>query len=54
VSENELTQLAAARALQVQQKIVESGKIEASRISLAKPEVGASTNQASRVYFHLQ
>jgi hypothetical protein len=54
VTENELNQLAAARAQQVQQKILESGKIDASRISLAKPEAGASTNQASRVYFHLQ
>jgi hypothetical protein len=54
VSDNELNQLAAARARQVQQKILESGKIEASRISLANSETGASTNQASRVYFHLQ
>jgi hypothetical protein len=54
VSENELNQLADARARQVQQKIAESGKIEASRVSLAKPATGSSTNQASRVYFHLQ
>jgi hypothetical protein len=53
VSENELNQLATARARQVQQKIVESGKIESDRVSLAKPD-GASTNRASRVYFHLQ
>ena len=53
VSENELNQLATARARQVQQKIVESGKIESARVSLAKPD-GASTNRASRVYFHLQ
>jgi Domain of Unknown Function (DUF748). len=54
VSDNELNQLAAARAREVQQKILESGKIESSRVSLAKPETGSSTNQASRVYFHLQ
>jgi Domain of Unknown Function (DUF748) len=54
VSENELNQLAAARARQVQQRILESGKIEASRVSLAKLETGSVTNQASRVYFHLQ
>jgi hypothetical protein len=54
VSDNELNQLAAARARQVQQRISESGKIEVSRVSLAKPETGSSTNQASRVYFHLQ
>jgi hypothetical protein len=54
VTDNELNQLAAARARQVQQKILESGKIDSSRVSLAKPETGASTNQASRVYFHLQ
>jgi hypothetical protein len=54
VSDNELNQLAAARARQVQQKILESGRIEASRVSLAKPDSGSSTNRASRVYFHLQ
>jgi hypothetical protein len=54
VSDNELNQLAVTRARQVQQKILESGKIEASRISLVNPETGSSTNQSSRVYFHLQ
>jgi hypothetical protein len=54
VSENELNQLATTRAQQVQQKILQSGKIEATRVLLAKPEAGSVTNQASRVYFHLQ
>jgi hypothetical protein len=54
VSDNELNQLATTRAREVQQKILESGKIEASRVSLAKPAAGSVTNQASRVYFHLQ
>lgn len=54
VSQDELNQLAANRARQVQQKILDSGKIEASRISLANPAPGESTNRTSRVYFHLQ
>jgi hypothetical protein len=54
VSDAELNQLAAARARQVQQKILESGKIEASRVSLANPAESSSTNRTSRVYFHLQ
>jgi hypothetical protein len=53
VSGQELKQLAANRAQQVQQKILESGKIESSRVSLANPDT-SSTNQTSRVYFHLQ
>jgi hypothetical protein len=54
VSDEELNQLAAARARQVQQKIVESGKIESTRVSLANLNSDTSTNRASRVYFHLQ
>jgi hypothetical protein len=54
VTDAELNQLAAARARQVQQKIVDSGKIEASRISLANPAPSESTNRTSRVYFHLE
>jgi hypothetical protein len=54
VTDAELNQLAAARAREVQQKIVDSGKIEAARLSLANPAPGESTNRTSRVYFHLQ
>jgi len=54
VSDAELNQLAVARARQVQQKILESGKIEAARVSLANPAESSSTNRTSRVYFHLQ
>lgn len=54
VTDAELNQLAAARAREVQQKILDSGKIEASRISLANPAPNESTNRTSRVYFHLE
>jgi len=54
VTDDELKRLAATRSQQVQQKILESGKIEASRVSLANPAEGSSTNHMSRVYFHLQ
>jgi len=54
VTDDELKQLAGARARQVQQKILESGKIESSRVSLANAADGSSTNRTSRVYFHLQ
>jgi hypothetical protein len=54
VTDDELKRLAAARSQQVQQKILESGKIEASRVLLANPADGSSTNRTSRVYFHLQ
>jgi hypothetical protein len=52
VSEDELNQLAAQRAKVLQQKLLDTGKIEAERITLATPE--SPTNRTARVYFHLQ
>jgi len=52
VSDEELNRLAQERARQIQQRIVESGKVDAARITLA--DVAGSTNHATRVFFHLQ
>jgi len=52
ISDDELNQLATRRAKVLQQKLLETGKIEAERISLAPTE--SSTNRTARVYFHLQ
>lgn len=52
ISDDELNQLATRRAKVLQQKLLETGKIEAERISLA--DSSSSTNRTARVYFHLQ
>jgi hypothetical protein len=54
VAPEDLKQLAAARAKEVQQKLIATGKIEAARVSLAEAASGSTSNQASRVYFHLE
>jgi hypothetical protein len=55
VSDDDLNQLALERARRTQQKILESGKIEASRLSLKTSQGADSTPRtAPRVYFHLQ
>ena len=55
VSDDDLNQLAFERARRTQQKILESGKIEASRLSLKTSQGADSTPRtAPRVYFHLQ
>jgi hypothetical protein len=52
ISDEELNELATRRAKVLQQKLLETGKIEAERITLAAPE--SPTNRTARVYFHLQ
>jgi hypothetical protein len=54
LSDNELFQLASERARNVRQLILDSGKVEAERLSLVDVAAGNSTNRASRVYFHLE
>ena len=54
VTEQDLNQLASERALRTQQRIVDSGKLEASRITVKAPDPASSSPRASRVYFHLQ
>ena len=53
VTDEELRQLALQRARSVQQKILAAGKLEADRVFLAEAH-GTSSNQTSRVYFHLR
>jgi hypothetical protein len=50
VTDADLMQLAAERARSAQQRILDTGKVEATRLFLVDP----STNRACRVYFHLQ
>ena len=52
VTDEDLNQLATQRAKVLQQKLLETGKIEAERISLV--DSASSTNRTARVYFHLQ
>jgi hypothetical protein len=52
ITDDDLNQLATRRAKVLQQRLLETGKIEAERISLAATE--SSTNRTARVYFHLQ
>jgi hypothetical protein len=52
ITDEDLNQLATRRAKVLQQKLLEGGKIEAERITLAPSE--SSTNRTARVYFHLQ
>jgi hypothetical protein len=54
VSDAELTQLAADRARSVQQKLLDSEKLQAERIVLSDLPQPNPTNAATRVYFHLQ
>jgi hypothetical protein len=53
VTETDLRQLAAARAVSVLKSLLASGKLEPQRIVLAETNQPA-TNAAMRVYFHLQ
>jgi hypothetical protein len=54
VTDEELKDLATKRAKAVQQKILDSGRIEASRLILSDQSSAPSTNNSSRVYFRLQ
>jgi hypothetical protein len=54
LSDNELFQLASDRARNVRQHILDSGKVEAERLSLVEIGAGGTTNRASRVFFHLE
>jgi hypothetical protein len=54
ISDNDFTKLAIDRARAVQQKILDSGKVEASRLSLTDVARSSSTNRACRVFFHLE
>jgi uncharacterized protein DUF748 len=54
VDDEELRQLAQERARRVQAKILEIGKTAPERIFLTDIQSAGSSNQASRVYFHLR
>jgi len=52
VTDGDLLHLASDRARNVQQRIIDSGKIDASRLSLL--DASQTTNRATRAFFHLQ
>jgi hypothetical protein len=54
IGDGELRQLAQDRARRVLQALLESGKIESGRVSLAEGPDATLTNQTSRVYFQLR
>ena len=54
LTNDDLNQLAQERARRTQEKILASGKIEATRISLKASDAGDSSKPAARVYFHLE
>jgi hypothetical protein len=54
VGEEDLRGLAGARARAVQQKLIESAKIESERLVVTDPNGSGSTNRASRVFFNLR
>ena len=54
ISDEDYVQLAKARAQIVQQRILDSGKVETNRLSLVEIAPGPATNHATRVYFHLE
>lgn len=54
ISDEDYVQLAKARAQTVQQRILDSGKVETNRLSLGEIAPGPATNHATRVYFHLE
>ena len=54
VGDDELVELASKRAHQVEEKILETGKLPAERLFLMDVAPTQPTNAASRVYFHLQ
>ncbi len=54
VSDNELRQLAEARARRMRELILASEKVEAARLFFTDISSTPSTNQTSRVFFHLR
>jgi hypothetical protein len=54
VSDNDLRQLAEARAKRMRDLILASGKVEADRLFFTDISSIPSTNQTSRVFFHLR
>ena len=54
IANGDLAQLASERARNARQRILDSGKVDGSRLVLVDLAANPSTNHASRVYFHLQ
>ncbi len=54
LADEDLVRLASLRSQNVRQRILDSGKVESSRLSVVDVAGQDATNRASRVYFHLE